>query len=312
MVTHASEEQAALEARAMARWARVEAGELTPEQGMGSMDEWELRLGAHRLALVPSTRQWLFLDPVHGTWEPTGFSAGQAVFGVQDGELGVRRTDGDAPPAAPTPDRTAAVSGDAGRSISPLAWLRGALLVAGLALSAFGAYRTLTADDGPQPVSSATTTPSRPQPAPAHGTGTKTCSNDVAGYTLHYPAEWSAGGEGRCTFFHPSPFEAPEASEVAAAIAVLELPDDFDTSTTQFEQPGIDVDELERFSVDGRRAMRVLYLSPGEAGDGARTYQVLVERVGTTLVFVAYEPYAESFAETREVVDSMVASLEAG
>ena len=66
------EEQAALEAKAVVRWARVERGELTPEAAMGSMDEWMLDSDGRRLLLVPSTREWLYFDDVHGTWESAG------------------------------------------------------------------------------------------------------------------------------------------------------------------------------------------------------------------------------------------------
>lgn len=86
----AEEEQAALEAKAAARWASVERGETTPAQAMGEMAEWQLEIGGCRLLLVPFNRQWLRYDSIHDTFEPTGYRAGQAHFGVLDGALGVK------------------------------------------------------------------------------------------------------------------------------------------------------------------------------------------------------------------------------
>jgi hypothetical protein len=92
MVIFAEEEQAALEAKAVARWAPVERGELSATSAMGTPEEWTIEIGAHRLLLVPSTREWLFYDHVHDSWESTGYIAGAVQFGVCAGELGVRRT----------------------------------------------------------------------------------------------------------------------------------------------------------------------------------------------------------------------------
>jgi hypothetical protein len=90
-VVFAEEDQAALEAKATARLSRVERGELTPQAGMGTIEEWRLDLCAHRLLLVPSTREWLYYDRAHDTWEPTGYLAGEVRFGVNGDTLGVKR-----------------------------------------------------------------------------------------------------------------------------------------------------------------------------------------------------------------------------
>lgn len=87
----ADDEQVALEAKATARWGRVDRGELTPESGMGTIEEWQLDIAGHRLLLVPSTGEWLYYDSVHDTWEPTGYSAGEVRFGVDAEALGVKR-----------------------------------------------------------------------------------------------------------------------------------------------------------------------------------------------------------------------------
>jgi hypothetical protein len=90
VVRFAAEEQAALEAKAAARWERVGRGELSPEAGMGAIEEWTMEIGGNRLALVPSTSEWLYYDPVHDTWEPTGYTAGTVRFGVGPDGLGVK------------------------------------------------------------------------------------------------------------------------------------------------------------------------------------------------------------------------------
>jgi len=90
-VVFAEEDQAALEAKAAARLSRVERGELTPQAGMGTIEEWRLDLPGHQLLLVPSTREWLYYDQVHDTWEPTGYCAGEVRFGVSADSLGVKR-----------------------------------------------------------------------------------------------------------------------------------------------------------------------------------------------------------------------------
>lgn len=295
MVTFAAEEQAALEARAAARWARVERGELTPEEGMGTSGEWELRVGEHRLLLVPSTGEWLWLDEVHGTWEPTGHAAGQVRFGVQDGELGVKRLSAES--AESPPPR---------RERPSLAWLRFVPVVLGLAVSGFGLYRML--DEGETrtaAIPAQQPTAAKPPAEPV----AKRCTSAELRYTLAYPRGWS---QARCRFFNPTPFEVPEASEVAVAVVVFEQPDPFETSTAQFTQPGIEVSELERFEIGGNQALRVLYAAPGEGGSGDETYQVAVDTGGTTLMFFAFGPYSADLAATRRVVDEMARSLELG
>ena len=73
--------QAALEARAAKQWSRVRRGQLTPEVAFGQIEDWQLSVGDQLLALVPSTMEWLYFDPVHGSWNSTGQTAGQMIFG---------------------------------------------------------------------------------------------------------------------------------------------------------------------------------------------------------------------------------------
>ena len=86
----AGDAQIELESRAEQQLARAERGEITPQELMGTISDWTLEIGPHRVALVPPTGEWLYYDAIHGTWEPTGYKAGEVRFGIRDGELGVR------------------------------------------------------------------------------------------------------------------------------------------------------------------------------------------------------------------------------
>jgi hypothetical protein len=56
----------------------------------GTPEDWALAIGDHRLLLVPTTKEWLYFDTLHGTYEPTGHGAGEVWFGVANGRLGVK------------------------------------------------------------------------------------------------------------------------------------------------------------------------------------------------------------------------------
>lgn len=58
--------------------------------GAGEAANWEMRLGTHRLLLVPTTGVWLFHNPVNDSWDSTGMKAGEVLFRVVDGKLGYK------------------------------------------------------------------------------------------------------------------------------------------------------------------------------------------------------------------------------
>ena len=86
MVKHV-DAQRALEQRAEVDWLRVEHGQVEARTVARTPDAWELHVGPHRLLLVPSTKEWLYYDALHDTWESTGLRAGEAVFRSFDGVL---------------------------------------------------------------------------------------------------------------------------------------------------------------------------------------------------------------------------------
>lgn len=48
----------------------------------GEMGLWTFTREGHRWLLSPASGRWFIHDRLHGTWEPTGFSAGEVVFSV--------------------------------------------------------------------------------------------------------------------------------------------------------------------------------------------------------------------------------------
>lgn len=61
------------------------------QQIFGPMENWTLELGSQTLLLHPLEKTWYYLDLLHKTWEPTGFSPGQAQFVAVGNRLGVKR-----------------------------------------------------------------------------------------------------------------------------------------------------------------------------------------------------------------------------
>ncbi|HET9655311.1 MAG TPA: hypothetical protein VFP72_08150 [Kineosporiaceae bacterium] len=367
----AEEAQAAVEARAQARRARVERGELTPQAGMGSMDEWRLDLGGYQLYLTPLSGDWLYLDPVHQTIEPTGYRCGEVTFGVLDGTLGARLRERQsaalpAPPvfpsAAPAPGPPTAFPACPAPAAGPppppraghgrrlLQLLSLVPLLFGLATTGIGVYRLVssrgttserppatqgTAAPGthpataptappvtltePAPTTTAAPTEAAPPPTrtatakPSTTTTVGRCRNRAVGYSLTYPAGWhvASGPDGTCQYFNPTPFQVPKDAEVAVAIVVYEMPDDFGTATSQFTQPGlIDILQQKRTTVAGHRALRIVYRDQSESGtSGAKNCEVLVDHNNRTLALAAHAPFSADFATTQKVLDAMAASL---
>lgn len=385
----AEEAQAALEARAAVRRARVDRGELTPESGMGSMQEWRLDLGGYQLYLAPLTGEWLYLDPAHEAIEPTGYRSGDVTFGVLDGMLGVRLRHRPAPAPAltapmpfaspvgllsPPPLLGAAAPTRAGppvanppppaprpgRSRSILRLLALVPMLISIATTGVGIYQLVhtghpsmvsAASAGPAApsspptspaiaASSTTATPSTADPSSATATTPSTthtpsttaaastttlpsttapaaktvrCTNRTVGYSVAYPVGWSvtAGPDGTCQYFNPTPFHVPQDTEVAVAIVIYEMPDDFATATAQFTQPGLlSILRQEPATVAGHRALRILYRDQGETGTtGAKNYEILIDHNHHTLALAAHAPFSANFTTTQHVLKTMAASL---
>lgn len=86
-----TQEQAEMESRLVQTWARGFSETGTIEQIFGPYEDWSLTLGTHLLLLHPVRKEWLVLDRLHDTWEPTGFGPGEVVFVAHGKRLGFLR-----------------------------------------------------------------------------------------------------------------------------------------------------------------------------------------------------------------------------
>lgn len=104
--------QESLEARLLQIWSEGVAEDQTVEESFGPYESWLLPMGAHQLLLHPVLKEWLYLDPLHDTWERTGYGPGEVVFTVQDGRLGARKkgAGGEAAPLEDVPAEEPPVS----------------------------------------------------------------------------------------------------------------------------------------------------------------------------------------------------------
>ncbi len=170
--------------------------------------------------------------------------------------------------------------------------------------------------DEPSPPDSPAEAPTEPPAEPEDGQPAETtpCANEEDGFVVHYPADWHTNsGEvaTECSYFNPEPFEVPEATEFfGAAIDIRREPADLEAIAG--EDPATRVVESEEVQVAGRPAVRRETEATGRAllPEGTRTYQYLVDVDGETLVLATHDLDDHHFAQAREVLDDMAATLE--
>lgn len=139
------------------------------------------------------------------------------------------------------------------------------------------------------------------------------CENPQGGYSVGYPDEWhtNPGDVAEpCAFFHPEPFEVPEATEPAGiAISIGRDPVAFDDVAG--EDLATRILERERVSIDGRRAVRREIEATGEGlhPAGVRGYQYLVDLDGETIIMSTYEVDGLDYARNRAVLDAIAPTL---
>lgn len=180
-------------------------------------------------------------------------------------------------------------------------------IVLGLAASAIGTYRVVTADSGSTPGTAQTTTTSG-----AFTGSTARCSNEGEGYALDYPATWHtatdrAGSE--CALFDPEPFSSPTGpgtiNEVTIQVLSVALPAD------RLARPSSDlttVAEKTPTTVGGKRAIRfrTVFKDGGEDSD----YEYLIEiEADKTLVLQVQGLYADDIKQAETALDVMAGSL---
>lgn len=177
-----------------------------------------------------------------------------------------------------------------------------------------GSGATTTAPE----LTTATTSTTSTTSSTASTTGVElgqTCTSADGGYAVEYPTGWSTN-EGDvtepCRFFHPEPFEVPQATEVfglAVTIGVEPVP---------FERvgapDGMVEEELSReeTTVAGRPAVVVETESTGEGllPEGVRSYRYAVDLDGRTLVAVTRDVEGLDYGRNQDVLDAMMESLE--
>ncbi|HEX9853790.1 MAG TPA: zinc ribbon domain-containing protein [Acidimicrobiia bacterium] len=80
--TRVTDARGALERRRTELWDRMGRGELSFEEAMGRLGDWEVETGDGRLLLHPPTGEWLVYDRLHDTYIPLGVKAGRAASGA--------------------------------------------------------------------------------------------------------------------------------------------------------------------------------------------------------------------------------------
>lgn len=162
---------------------------------------------------------------------------------------------------------------------------------------------------------SSSTTATTPSTSTATDALTQTCTNTEAGYSIDYPAGWSTNAGDvapPCRYFHPQPFDVPEATEVfglAVTIDVEEVPFDVVAAPDKLAEQDLDREET---TVAGRPAVRVETVSTGEAllPEGVRSYQYAVDLGDSTLIAVTRDVEGLDYAGNRHILDQMVAGIE--
>ena len=140
------------------------------------------------------------------------------------------------------------------------------------------------------------------------------CENPDAGYAVRYPAGWHTNDgsvTARCSFFHPDPFELPEASE-PPPLAVSISREPIALADLAGESPATRVLASEEVEVAGRPALRRETESTGDGllPAGVHSLEYLVDLDGETLVAVTRSQSGLDFERNGEVLQQMVATLE--
>lgn len=144
---------------------------------------------------------------------------------------------------------------------------------------------------------------------------TQTCTNEAAGYTIRYPAEWHTNtGEvvNQCRVFDPEPISLPVQSESldeAVHIRVSDVSYDRASQTDEFTAT-----ELSRRSitVDGQPAVVIESEATGRGlvSEGVRIYQYIVNLSNQTLIAATYDVQGQDYQRNQQVLDQMMDSIE--
>lgn len=143
---------------------------------------------------------------------------------------------------------------------------------------------------------------------------TADCTNEASGFRLEYPADWHTndGDVGEpCSFFDPEPIEVPEATEFFD-VAVIVSREPVTLDVIAGEDPSRTVLEREETEIAGGRAMRMEIEATGQGllDRGTRSYQVVVDADGESLIVSTFDVGDLDYGRNKEIVDQMADSLE--
>ena len=151
----------------------------------------------------------------------------------------------------------------------------------------------------------------------AAGTGggprlTQTCTNDALGYRIAYPAGWT---QVDCRYFDPEPFELEEGTEPSLAIDVQIQGSDAPFGPATIFEPANEVEDVERFEVDGQQAVRARLVATEREQllpEGLRYTEYVIDRPAPDgVLFVdTHAVEGNDYPATLQVLDRMIQTLD--
>ncbi|MBW3548439.1 MAG: hypothetical protein KY452_09940 [Actinobacteria bacterium] len=199
-------------------------------------------------------------------------------------------------------------------------WVLTLVATVSLVAAACGNGGDTGANDSTGTTSTTTTTTSGDETTTSTQAGgvvlAQSCTNAEDGYSIQFPEGWSTN-EGEvvptCRFFHPQPFEVPEATEVFG-LAVTVKVDDVPFSRVAGEEGSLGERVLSReeTTVAGQQAVRVEAQSTGDVllPEGVHTYRYHVEVGNGTLTATTHDVGELDYEANKEVLDEMMETLE--
>lgn len=145
------------------------------------------------------------------------------------------------------------------------------------------------------------------------------CRHPQEGYNIRYPMDWYVndreGPGSPCSWFHPEPFELPDAPQEVTDKAVMVSVDPvaFERASDPRNPGTAEVLLEEELTVDDRRAVRYETVSSRDAmlGEGTRRYTYVIDMGEAESLSVSTHDQVPdvSYEDTKAVVDQMVDSL---
>lgn len=202
-----------------------------------------------------------------------------------------------------------------------LRWPHAAAAALVLAVVLGAALATWALRPGTEPGDPASRTPSADPASDTDATGQEraTCEGDEHGvtYRVRYPADWwaSGGGDGAaCRWFHPEPFDLPEARDVPEIAIMVRVRDAAFDDARRLDSEQHELLSEEELTVDGRRAVAQEYALRG-AGlypEGTRISRYAVDVDGRTLYGTTADAgvVQADYDESRAVLEALMRDLE--